>query len=190
MDVRDSLGVPPNVGPMDLLRGGARDLAPGATAGATTAPTSTGAAAAPPIHQAKPMSQREIDHVAEGFDAMFASLLIKQMRQTLNEGGEGEGGMFGKDSGDVLGGLFDTFMGDHLAKAGGLGIGKMVKHQLEQMASHRNPYAAQAAITHNEHAASAVGSRAASGTSAGSLVTAPTAPHGRLAPNSRPAPTR
>jgi Rod binding domain-containing protein len=43
----------------------------------------------------------------------------------------------------VLGGLFDTFMGDHLAKAGGLGIGKMVKHQLEQVAAHR-AYSAQA----------------------------------------------
>jgi Rod binding domain-containing protein len=150
MDVRDSLGVPPNVGPMDFLRGSARDFAQGATSGAPIAPTAPGSAAAPPIHQAKPMSQREIDHVAEGFDAMFASLLIKQMRQTLDQ--EGEGGMFGKDSGDVLGGMFDTFMGDHLAKAGGLGIGKMVKHQLEQMAARRNPYAAQAAISRSDRA--------------------------------------
>ena len=97
------------------------------------------------------MSERDINHVAEGFDSMFASLLIKQMRQTLDQ--EGDGGMFGKDSGDVLGGLFDTFMGDHLAKAGGLGIGKMVKHQLQQISARRNPYAAQAAIAQTDRAA-------------------------------------
>jgi peptidoglycan hydrolase FlgJ len=154
MDVRDSLGVSPNLGPMDFLRGSARDFALGAAGGAPPAPTASGAvgaaAGAAPTNLAKPMSQRDIDHVAEGFDAMFATLLIKQMRQTLDDGEEG--GMFGKDSGDVLGGLFDTFMGDHLAKAGGLGIGKMVKHQLEQMGSRRNPYAAQAAIAQSEHA--------------------------------------
>jgi Rod binding domain-containing protein len=94
---------------------------------------------------------------------MFASLLIKQMRQTLDQ--EGEGGMFGKDSGDVLGGMFDTFMGDHLAKAGGLGIGKMVKHQLEQISARRNPYAAQAAIAQTDLGAALI---ARAGTSAAS----------------------
>jgi Rod binding domain-containing protein len=172
MDVRDSLGVSPNLGPMDFLRGHAPAAAPNA-AGSPGAAEGTA-----PTNLAKAMSQREIDHVAEGFDAIFASLLIKQMRQTLNEGGEGEGGMFGKDSGDVLGGLFDTFMGDHLAKAGGLGIGKMVKHQLEQMNAGRNPYAAQAAIGQSDRAAAAVGAIGAVD------ATAVTSAH-RTAPTSR-----
>ena len=38
--------------------------------------------------------------VAQGFESLFAGLLIKQMRQTLEPDT-----MFGKDSGDVLGGL-------------------------------------------------------------------------------------
>jgi Rod binding domain-containing protein len=159
MDVRSSLGVTPDLGPMDFLRGSMRDLVPGANGGPPavangSSSTPTGPAAggpAAPTNLVRPMAQRDIDHVAEGFDAMFASLLIKQMRQTLDQ--EGDGGMFGKDSGDVLGGLFDTFMGDHLAKAGGLGIGKMVKHQLEQISARRNPYAAQAAIAQTDRAA-------------------------------------
>jgi Rod binding domain-containing protein len=160
MDVRDSLGVSPNLGPMDFLRGRAPVAAPAAPSGAAASdPTAPGGAAAPPTHLAKPMSQKEIDHVSEGFDAMFASLLIKQMREALDDGEEG--GMFGKDSGEVLGGLFDTFMGDHLAKAGGLGIGKMVKHQLERMPSQRNPYAAQAAIAQSDRATATRGTAAA-----------------------------
>src|SRR5262245_7826100 len=63
--------------------------------------------------------------VAQGFEGMFASLLIKQMRQTLEPTS-----LFGQDTGDVLGGLFDLFLGQHMAQAGGLGIGQMVKQQL------------------------------------------------------------
>jgi hypothetical protein len=40
--------------------------------------------------------------------------------------------MFGKDHGDVLGGLFDHFMGQHLAKSGALGIGAMVAQHMPQ----------------------------------------------------------
>jgi Rod binding domain-containing protein len=56
---------------------------------------------------------------------MFASMLMKQMRQSL------DGGLFGKDAGDVLGGLFDHFLGEHIAKAGGFGVGDMIRTQLE-----------------------------------------------------------
>jgi Rod binding domain-containing protein len=63
--------------------------------------------------------------VGEAFDGMFASMLIKQMRESLDEG------LFGKDGGDVLGGLFDQFLGEHIAKAGGIGVGDMIRAQLE-----------------------------------------------------------
>jgi Rod binding domain-containing protein len=146
MDVRDSLGALPQIAPMDLLGLGAHRPE---TAAVSPTPRTGHAAGAP-------MSQRDIDHVSEGFDAMFASLLIKQMRESMDTGS-----MFGHDAGDVLGGLFDQFMGDHFAKAGGLGIGKMVKHQLQQQAFRQaagqqilaqqsaggsSAYAAQAAI--------------------------------------------
>ena len=71
------------------------------------------------------MSSRAIDTVANGFESMFLSALIKEMRQTLEPDT-----MFPHDGGDILGGLFDLFLGQHLARSGALGIGAMVKKQL------------------------------------------------------------
>ena len=48
---------------------------------------------------------------------MFASILIKTMRESI--GGEG---LFPGDSSDVLGGMFDQFMGDEMTKGQGLGL--------------------------------------------------------------------
>jgi len=67
-----------------------------------------------------------IDAVANNFESMFLSMMLKEMRQTLDQGG-----FFGDDTGDVYGGLFDLYLGQHLAQAGGIGIGAMVKHQLQ-----------------------------------------------------------
>lgn len=68
---------------------------------------------------------RALDTVANGFESMFLSILLKEMRQTLEPDT-----MFPQDSGDILGGLFDLFLGQHLARSGALGIGAMVKKQL------------------------------------------------------------
>lgn len=65
--------------------------------------------------------------VAQGFESMFASLMLKQMRQSLDSDT-----MFGKDTGDVIGGLFDHFLGQHLARSGAFGIGAMVNRYLSQ----------------------------------------------------------
>jgi Rod binding domain-containing protein len=67
--------------------------------------------------------------VGRQFESIFTSLLIKQMRQGLDSET-----MFGKDAGDILGGMFDQFLGDHLAKSGSLGIGQMIRSQLERRA--------------------------------------------------------
>ncbi len=66
-----------------------------------------------------------IESAAQGFEGMFASILIQQMRQSLEPDT-----LFGDDSGDVLGGMFDLYMGQHLCRAGALGIGALVKRQL------------------------------------------------------------
>jgi Rod binding domain-containing protein len=63
--------------------------------------------------------------IGEAFDGIFAQMMIKQMRESL------DGGLFGKDAGDVLGGLFDHFISDHIAKSGGFGVGNMIRAQLE-----------------------------------------------------------
>ena len=71
--------------------------------------------------------------VADAMESMFSSMLIKQMRQTL------EDGMFPNDSSDVLGGLFDHFIGSHMAQAGGIGIGEMIRSQLERQPERTRP---------------------------------------------------
>ncbi|MFO0968401.1 MAG: hypothetical protein U0793_22835 [Gemmataceae bacterium] len=63
-----------------------------------------------------------IEQAAAGIEGVFVSLLLKQMRESLEPGA-----MFGGDSGDVLGGLFDMTLGQHLGKTGMLGIGNLLK---------------------------------------------------------------
>src|SRR5688572_22962894 len=70
-------------------------------------------------------SAASIARIASDFESVFVSLVLKEMRQTLEPGT-----LFGNDSGDLYGGLFDLFLGKHLVQAGGLGIGDMVKHYL------------------------------------------------------------
>ncbi len=64
---------------------------------------------------------------AQAFESMFASTLLKHMRHPLEEGH----GLFGHDPSDVMGGLFDHFMGQHLAQHGGLGIAAMIEKHLQ-----------------------------------------------------------
>jgi Rod binding domain-containing protein len=63
---------------------------------------------------------------AAGFESVLLSLLVKEMRQTLEPNT-----LFGQDSGDICGGLFDFYLGQHLARSGGVGIAAMIRKQLE-----------------------------------------------------------
>ena len=78
--------------------------------------------------------RQQVEQVADGFESMFASLLLKQMRETLESDT-----MFGQDHGDVLGGMFDFYLGQHLAQSGGLGIGAMVRRQLSSSRTGHEP---------------------------------------------------
>ena len=60
---------------------------------------------------------------AEQFESIFFSMLIKEMRQTLQEG------LFGGESSDSFGALFDQHMGSHLASGAGLGVRDLVLSQ-------------------------------------------------------------
>jgi flagellar protein FlgJ len=66
--------------------------------------------------------------MAKELEATFLSLLMKEMRQTLDQDG---GGLFPGDSGDVQGGLFDMYMGRHLADAGGVGMAAALIRQVQ-----------------------------------------------------------
>lgn len=67
----------------------------------------------------------KIAETAKDFEATFLSLLLKEMRSTL----EPEG-LFAGDTGDVQGGMFDLYMGQHLANAGGVGFAATLIQQL------------------------------------------------------------
>jgi len=79
---------------------------------------------APPTVPSANGRARSIDQAASDMEGLFFSLLLKQMRQTLEPSS-----MFGSDNGDILGGLFDSSMGQHLAKSNALGIGNLLKRQ-------------------------------------------------------------
>jgi flagellar protein FlgJ len=72
---------------------------------------------------------------AQGFESVFLSMLLKEMRQTLEPGS-----LFGNDSSDVYGGLFDQFMAQHLAQGKGMGLAQSLMKQLEPNAAHGAPH--------------------------------------------------
>jgi flagellar protein FlgJ len=93
-------------------------------------------AALGPLTQAEPDLEGLARRVRQGdkaalpalgrqFEALFLAQLVKEMRQTLESDG-----LFGKDGGDVMGGLFDLYLGQHLAGGGGLGLAPMLQRQL------------------------------------------------------------
>src|SRR5437879_2210439 len=93
-------------------------LTPGQQLARTAAPKST-------------RDLRQVEQVAKGLESMFFSLLCKEMRETLEPGT-----LFGSDQGDVFGGMFDQFLGEHLAQGGALGIAAMVRKQLTPQSTH------------------------------------------------------
>jgi len=68
--------------------------------------------------------------VGKQFESIFTTMMVKEMRNTL----EPET-LFGGDKGDVLGGLFDFFMGQHLADSGRIGMAQVLQRQLFRQGS-------------------------------------------------------
>lgn len=68
------------------------------------------------------------NELAKEFEGVFLSMLLKQMRQVSGP----EGGLFPGDSSDTYGGLFDMYMGRHLAEQGGLGLSGAIEAALVQ----------------------------------------------------------
>jgi len=69
-------------------------------------------------------SQQQMEQVGIEFEAVFLSMMLKEMRNSL-EGG----GFFGEESSDTYGGMFDLFIGKHLAEATPLGINELLLQQ-------------------------------------------------------------
>ena len=71
-----------------------------------------------------------IEDAASEFESVFLSLMLKEMRNTLDSE---EGGLFGGDGSDTYGGMFDMFMGQHLSGSGPLGVGDAIKTHLQEL---------------------------------------------------------
>lgn len=79
---------------------------------------------------------RRAQETARELEATFLTMLLKEMRQTF----EPDGGLFPGDTGDVQGGLFDLYLGKHLADRGGFGLAAALDRQLRTPnADHRPP---------------------------------------------------
>lgn len=72
-----------------------------------------------------------LKEAAQGFESVFLSMLLKEMRQTLEPGS-----LFGNDSSDIYGGMFDQFMAQHLSQGKGMGLAHALMKQLEPTATH------------------------------------------------------
>jgi flagellar protein FlgJ len=101
----------------------------------------------------KGAADARLANMAKEFEATFLSLLLKEMRQTL----DADGGFFPGDTGDVQGGLFDLYLGRHLADAGGVGLAAALVRQMQPPATPakqlNHPDAPDARRTHGQVAA-------------------------------------
>lgn len=75
---------------------------------------------------AKFIPHRRGDEVAQEWEATMLSLLLKEMRQTLDPET-----LFPGDAGDIHGGLFDFYLGRLLAASGGIGLAELLKRHLQ-----------------------------------------------------------
>ena len=92
---------------------------------AAPATEETGAAKSPMT--AEEREAKKLREACEGFEAMFLSMMYKQMRATVPEGG-----LFGKKSNalEIFEDMRDTEMMNAAAKSGGIGIADMMYKQL------------------------------------------------------------
>jgi len=71
---------------------------------------------------------RQPAELAQQFEGIFISMLVKEMRQSSFDGE----GLFPGDSSDTFGGIFDMYMGEHLARQGGIGLAESIASAIEK----------------------------------------------------------
>ncbi|MDB5307477.1 MAG: hypothetical protein JWO38_1679 [Gemmataceae bacterium] len=95
--------------------------------------TTSAAPAAKPGATVRDTAAARVKEMAREFEATFLSMILKEMRETLDP----EGGLFPGDSGDVQGGLFDMFLGRHLADSGGVGLAATLERNVRPASAAR-----------------------------------------------------
>ena len=73
--------------------------------------------------------QQEIKKAGQDFESLFFSTMLKEMRKSISS--EEGGGLFAGEGSDTYGGMFDSFIGQHMASSGQLGIAKTVESYLQ-----------------------------------------------------------
>jgi len=68
-------------------------------------------------------SAEQMNTLGTEFESVFLSMMLKEMRQSLDEG------FFGGDSSDSFGGMVDLFIGKHLAQSNPIGIADLMLQQ-------------------------------------------------------------
>lgn len=74
-----------------------------------------------PLQGGNSLSGRSFSDAASAareFESVFVSMMLKTMRQSMSKD------MFAGDDSDTFGGMFDAFMGQHIAENGGIGLAK------------------------------------------------------------------
>lgn len=74
----------------------------------------------------------KLDDAAKEFEALFMGLMVKELRNGL-----GENSLFGGDSSDVYGGLFDMLLSQSLAASQPLGIARLLQAGWQASAAER-----------------------------------------------------
>lgn len=76
------------------------------------------------------LGRKQPAELAREFEGLFVSMLVKQLRQSSESGA----GLFPGDPSDTYGGMFDMYMGRHLAESGGIGMAQFIQSAIEKQA--------------------------------------------------------
>ena len=68
-------------------------------------------------------SLEQMKELGTEFESVFLSMLLKEMRNSL------EDGFFSGEGSDSFGGMFDLFIGQHLAKSNPIGVSDLLVQQ-------------------------------------------------------------
>jgi Rod binding domain-containing protein len=97
------------------------------------APTNLSSLVSPTLGALPPTENKasgsdQLKAASQEFEGLMLSLLLKEMRNSLDQ--DGEGGLFAGEKSDTLGSLFDMYMGTHMASSSSLGIASAMQSYL------------------------------------------------------------
>jgi Rod binding domain-containing protein len=89
------------------------------------------------------LAGKKPNELAQEFESLFVSMLVKELRQTSSS----DGGLFPGDPSDTFGGMFDMYMGQHLARSGGIGLAESIAESIAKQTGQELPSRSMAATS-------------------------------------------